>query len=124
MRHRTLLERCWKEIKAIVTKPEGRCSANFVACLCHQHRVGTTDVPMMSYGKGIGQEGGTMGAREDRCGWGLALRDGEGGKEGGSLRDLQSRCSSVFRRYNLKCVRGVVLSRFIFSIYTTVSHSN
>ena len=103
-----------------VTKPVGRCSANFVACLCHQLRVGTTDVPMMSYGKGIGRGGGTMGAREDRCGRGLALRDGEGG----SLRDSQPRSSSVFRRCNLKCVRGVVLSSFTFSISMTVSPLN
>lgn len=100
MRHRTLLERCWKEIKVTATKPEGRCSANFVACLCPQRRVGTTDVQMMSYGKGIGREGGRMGAREDRCGRGLALRDGEGR----SLRDSQSRCPWLFRWYSSKGV--------------------
>lgn len=75
----TPLERCWTEVKVTVTKQKWRRSANLVACLCHQHPVGTTDVPMMSCGKGIGREGGATGAREDRGGRGLALRDGEGG---------------------------------------------
>lgn len=49
----------------MVTKAEGESSTNFVACLCHQHPVGTTDVQMMSCRKGIGREGGATGARED-----------------------------------------------------------
>lgn len=49
----------------MVTKAEGESSTNFVACLCHQHPVGTTDVQMMSCRKGIGREGGAIGARED-----------------------------------------------------------
>lgn len=49
----------------MVTKAEGESSTNFVACLCHQHPVGTTDVQMMSCRKGIGREGGASGARED-----------------------------------------------------------
>lgn len=40
--------------KEMVTKAEGERSTNFVACLCHQHPVGTTDVQMMSCRKGIG----------------------------------------------------------------------
>lgn len=51
--------------KAVVTKAEGERAANFAACLCHQHPVGTTDVQMMSCRKGIGREGGASGARED-----------------------------------------------------------
>lgn len=47
----------------MVTKAES--STNFVACLCHQHPVGTTDVQMMSCRKGIGREGGGIRARED-----------------------------------------------------------
>lgn len=49
----------------MVTKAEGESSTNFVACLCHQHPVGTTDVQMMSCRKGIGREGGAIGTRED-----------------------------------------------------------
>lgn len=51
--------------KEMVTKAEGESSTNFVACLCHQHPVGMTDVQMMSCRKGIGREGGAIGARED-----------------------------------------------------------
>lgn len=75
----TPLERCWMEVKVTVTKQEWWCSADLVACLCHQHPVGTTDVPMMSCGKGIGREGRATGAREDSGGRSLALRDEEGG---------------------------------------------
>ncbi|TNN71896.1 hypothetical protein EYF80_017903 [Liparis tanakae] len=49
----------------MVTKAEGKSAPNFVVCLCHQHPVGTTDVQMMSCGKGIGREGGVIRARED-----------------------------------------------------------
>lgn len=118
----TLLERCWKEIKATAAKPEGRCFAKFVAwpvsppAPCWDDRCG----PMMSCGKGIGREGGRTGAREDRCGRGLALKDGEGG----NLRDSQSRCFSLFKRCNPKCVRGMVLSSFISRIYKAESHFN
>lgn len=50
--------------KAMVPKPEGQSAPNFVACLCHQHPVGMTDVQMMSCRKEIGREGGATGARE------------------------------------------------------------
>lgn len=48
----------------MVPKPEGQSAPNFVACLCHQHPVGMTDVQMMSCRKEIGREGGATGARE------------------------------------------------------------
>lgn len=62
----------------MVTKWEGWRSANLVSYLCHQHPVRTTDVPMMSCGKGIWREGGATRAREDSGGRGLALSGGGG----------------------------------------------
>lgn len=88
-------------------------STNFVACLCHQHPVGTTDVQMMSCRKGIGREGGASGAREDS---GQAEprpeREGRGGEEEGRQGEgaalwqpstaLPSRNHSVFIRFDSK----------------------
>ncbi len=83
----------------MVTKAEGESSTNFVACLCHQHPVGTTDVQMMSCRKGIGLEGGAIGAREDS---GQAEprseREGREGERGSRTVAIQSRSYSVFIR--------------------------
>lgn len=63
---------------------------------------GTTDVPMMSQGTGIGREGGRTGAREDRRGRGLALRDAAG--------------VTLFRRHDWKCARGAVPAGFVSTL--------
>lgn len=99
-----------KPERTMVTKAEGESSTNFVACLCHQHPVGTTDVQMMSCRKGIGWEGGATGAREDS---GQAeprservKGETEEGREKGlwqSFIALQSRNYSVFMRWDSKC---------------------
>ena len=54
----------------------------FVACLCHQHPVGTTDVQMMSCRKGIGREGGAIRAREDSGQAEPPSERGKGGERG------------------------------------------
>lgn len=56
-----------------------------VACLCHQHPVGTTDVQMMSCGKGIGWGGWSersAGGRADRRSLGARERGMRGGRAG------------------------------------------
>lgn len=70
--------------KERVTKAEGEHCTNFVACLCHQHPVGTTDVQMMSCRKGIGWEGGAREDRRQAEPWSERGREGERDQDCGS----------------------------------------
>ena len=88
--------------KEMVTKAEGGSSTNFVACLCHQHPVGTTDVQMMSCRKGIGWEGGATEAREDSRQ--AELRSERGNRERGREGEREQDCGSP----SLPCSHAII----------------